>query len=71
MPTPTAWEDVRVGCGPGVLQGRWMGRKSGGTYPNFTYTNLLRFTFTASDGREYELRMSSMLVRRLPERGWS
>lgn len=54
MPTPAQWGGLRAGYGPGVLQGRWMGKGHGSPYSS--HTTLLRFTFTAADGTEYELR---------------
>jgi len=45
-PTPSWWGGLRVGYGPGVLQGRWMS-KYGAT--------LMRLTFTEPDGTEHEL----------------
>lgn len=47
FPSPTWWGGLRVGYGPGVLQGRWM-NGPGGT--------LTRLTFTGPDGTEYEMR---------------
>src|SRR5215213_101038 len=56
LPSSTWWGGLRVGYGPGVLQGR---RALEGNYPQrfgFARLTLTRLTFTASDGTEYELR---------------
>jgi RHS repeat-associated protein len=49
--SPELWEGLRVGYGPGVLQGRFARWGRTGSSPTLT-----RLTFTAPDGTEYELR---------------
>src|SRR5687768_11253362 len=52
-PSPVWWGDLRVGYGPGVMMGRWMGT-SGERFTSLN-TTLTRLTFSAPDGTEYEL----------------
>jgi hypothetical protein len=50
-PEPDLWGGLRVGYGPGVLQGRFTANTMGAVT-----TSLIRLTFTAPGGTEYELR---------------
>lgn len=56
-PEPNSWQSTDPGYGPGILLGR-----SGGQLPQSCqveqgqYEALMRLTFTAGDGTEYELR---------------
>lgn len=57
-PTYNWWTGLTVGYGPGVMQSRLeiSGDPSCDTNPGGVYLSLLRLTFTAPDGTEYELR---------------
>jgi YD repeat-containing protein len=55
------WAGITPGYSPGVLQGRVSGSKHGTSHScapelNYYTRTLTRFTFTAGDGTEYELR---------------
>jgi RHS repeat-associated protein len=61
-PEPNDWQAIDPGYGPGVLIGRRTGlvSQSCNSIESSTTDTLTRFTFTAGDGTEYELRDTAL-----------
>ena len=59
-PETGGWSGLKVGYGPGVLIGRLAGASSLSCGGDVTVDSLLRLTFIASDGTEYELHDTAM-----------